>query len=109
MSNFPRKRSPSAGPFELPEVVTPSSITFLGEQTDPAAETYKAMLRRAFEGEPRLFQRAYLARVSYGDPGVSSVTLCVRHVEGIEKTLQRGFKYVRRDFPRGRFLRLAHP
>jgi hypothetical protein len=57
-------------------------------------------LRRIFEQTPRIFQRAYLARVSYGEPGVSSVALCVRNVDSIEETLQKGFKHMFREINR---------
>ncbi len=94
MSNFPRKPKPSSGPAELGEVITPPSVKFLGEQTDPDDEQKKASLRWIFEHTPRVFQRAYLANVSYGEPGVSSVVLCVRNSDSIEKTLHKGFKHM---------------
>jgi hypothetical protein len=94
MSNFPRKTKPSSGPVELGEVIAPPSVEFLGEQTDPADEQKKARLRWTFEQPPRLFQRLYLARVSYGEPGVSSVVLCVRYIESIEQTLHKGFRHM---------------
>jgi hypothetical protein len=100
MSNFPRKANPSSGRFELPEVITPSRVEFLGEQTDPADEHKKTRLRWVFEQTPRIFQRAYLARVFYGEPGVSSVVLCVRHIDDIEQTLQKGFAHMFREISR---------
>jgi hypothetical protein len=94
MSNFPRTPKPLSGPVKLAEVIAPGSVEFLGEQADPADEQTKATLRWIFEQSPQVFRRAYLARVSYGEPGVSSVVLCVRNIDSIEQTLQRGFKHM---------------
>ena len=94
MSNFPRKTKRPPGPVELAEVVAPRNVDFIGEQTDPADEQRKARLRLIFEQTPRVFRRAYLARVSYGEPGVSSVVLCVRNIDSIEQTLHKGFKHM---------------
>ena len=91
MSNFPRKPKPSSGPVKLREVIAPQSVEFLGEQIDPADQQTKAPLRWIFEqARPQVFQRAYLARVSYGEPGVSSVVLCVRNIDSIEQSILKG-------------------
>ncbi len=95
MSNFPRKPNRSSGAVELGEIIVPPKVEFLGEQTDPADDQKKATLRWVFEQTtPRVFQRAYLAKVSYGEPGVSSVLLCFRNVDSIEERLHRGFKHM---------------
>src|SRR3989442_15029354 len=94
MSNFPRKAERSARPVELAEILAPSHVKFIGEQTDPADERKKARLRWIFEQTPGVFERAYLARVSYGEPGVSSVVLCIRNIESIEQTLHKGFRHM---------------
>jgi hypothetical protein len=94
MSNFPRTPKPSSGPVEFGEVIAPRRIEFLREQTDPADEQKQARLRWIFEQAPQVFQCAYLARVSYGEPGVSSVVLCIRNIDRIERTLHKGFKHM---------------
>jgi len=94
MSNFPRKPEPRPGPIRLSEVITPSEVRFVGEQTSPADDELKDRMRRLFAQTPKIFRRAYLARISYGEPSVCSVVLCVRHVDSIEETLQRGFKHM---------------
>jgi hypothetical protein len=95
MSNFPRKPNRSSGPVKLGEVIVPPRVEFLGEQTDAADEQKKTTLRWIFEQTtPRVFQRAYLARVSYGEPGVSSVLLCFRNIDSIERKLEKGFKHM---------------
>lgn len=93
MSNFPRKTPRSTGPVELPEVIVPQNLIFIGEQTDPADEQKKATLRWIFE-QSRVFRRVYLARVSYGEPGVSSVVLCFRNIDTIEEKLSKGLKHM---------------
>ena len=94
MSNFPRKPEPPSGPMRLSEVITPREVRFVSEQTGPAEDELKDRLRRLFAQTPKIFRRAYLARVSYGDPSVCSVVLCVRQIESIEETLRRGFKHM---------------
>ena len=54
-----------------------------------------------FARTPRVFQRAYLARVSFAEPGVSSVALCVRNRDDIEQTLLKGFKHMFGGVSRG--------
>lgn len=91
MSNFPRKLA--SRPARLGEFITPPTVKFLGEQTDPVDEQKKATLRSIFEqSRPRVFQRIYLAKVSYGEPGVSSVLLCFRAIDSIEEKRQKGSK-----------------
>ena len=92
MSNFPRKLAELPPFFDLPETITPSQVEFLGEQSSPEDDKLKNFMRRLFANPPPICRRAYLARVSFGEPGVSSVVLCVRNVEHIEEELQHGFK-----------------
>ena len=94
MSNFPRKPEPRSGPVELPHVITPPEVTFVGEQTGPAENEMKDRLRRLFALTPQIVRRAYLARVSFGEQSAVSVVLCVRHIASIEETLQKGFKHM---------------
>src|SRR5690348_6625245 len=97
MDNFPRTPKPSSGWPQLPEIISPSEIRFLGEQAGHAEDQFKANMRRLFAVPPRICLRAYLARVSYGEPSVYSVLLCLRHTESIEQELQRGFKHMFRE------------
>jgi len=92
MSNSPRKAERPGRPVELAQIITPSHVEFIGEQ--PGEEGLKATMRAIFEQAPQVFQRAYLARVSYGEPAVSSVVMCVRNIDSIEQTLQKGFKHM---------------
>ena len=69
---FKRKPKPS----KAPEIFTPSRIQFLGEQTGPVEDEVKAALRQILTGAPDV-QKAYLARVSYGDSTPYSVALCI--------------------------------
>ncbi len=101
MSNFPR---PGKGPdrwAELSEIIPAPHVEFLGEQIGPAEDRIKATLRWVFQQtRPEVIRRIYLARVSYGEPGVSSVALCVRFVENIEGTLQKGFQHMFEEISR---------
>jgi len=74
--------------------MTPSNLAFIGEQVGPKDDQFKARRRRLFAQGTPVFRRAYLARISYGEPAVVSVALCYRYVESIEHELQRGFKYM---------------
>ena len=94
MSNFPRKAESRTRSAELAETLTPSNVEFFGEQSGPGDDQIKTRMRSIFERTPRVIQRAYLARLRYGDPAVSSVVLCVRHIENIEQTLLKGFKHM---------------
>lgn len=105
MSNFPRKQESSSEWVELPEVITPSHIEFVGEATGPDEDKFKDRTRRLFAAQTtQIFRRMYLARVSFGEPSALSVVVCVRHVDTIEQTLQRGFKHMFSEIQRsGKF------
>jgi hypothetical protein len=95
MSNFPRKIERSLRLPKLAEVIAPSSIEFIGEQTDPADAQTKTTLRWVFNQQsPQVFVRAYLARVSFGQPGISSVVLCIRNIDSIEQKLYKGSRHM---------------
>ena len=99
MDNFPRYNSQRAPTpigrwLELPEIIVPSNLRFIGEQIGPAEDRFKASMSRLFAGLPPLFRRAYLARVSYGEFPVSSVVLCQRFIESIEHKLQGASKHM---------------
>jgi hypothetical protein len=102
MSNFPRKPAPASKIADPRELIAPLRVEFLGEQTGPAEEKLKEHLRRIFTAQtPNVFRRAYLARISYGEPSVSSVVICIRHAGHIEEALQRGFKHMFGEISRG--------
>ena len=101
MSNFPRKAARASRFADPREIIAPSHVEFLGEQTGPAEENIKEGLRRLFTMTPRVFRRAYLARISCGEPSVSSVVICVRHTDHIEETLRRGFRHMFGEISRG--------
>src|SRR5438046_905531 len=71
-----------------------STMEAVAAPTGPRDDAIKARLRAIFQRTPQVFQRAYLARVSYGEPAVSSVVLCVRNIDSIEQTLQKGFNHM---------------
>jgi hypothetical protein len=71
---FWRKRKPPL------EVRRQASIRFLGEQDGNPERQLKAALIEAFGKFPRL-ERAYLARVAYGESEAFEVALCIRGSE----------------------------
>ena len=90
MDNFPRNTQRSGWP-KLSEVFTPTHLKFLGEQNDPADEKLKNFFRHLHsQAKPQIVRRAYLARVSYGDPPTQTVVLCERQSESIEEKLMLG-------------------
>jgi len=94
MDSFPRNPKLNSGWPRLPEMIRPDEIKFLGEQEGKAEDQFKVNMSRLFANQPGIFRRAYLARVSYGEPSICSVLLCLRNIESIEHELQRGFKYM---------------
>src|SRR5262245_17028048 len=94
MSNFPRTPKSVAGWPKLAEVITPTSVTFLGEQSNPADEQFKRRMGRLFSQSPNVVQCAYLARLTYDGSPTPTVVLCMRHVENIEHELLRGFRHM---------------
>ena len=94
MSNFPRTPKPDAGWPKLAEVITPTSVVFLGEQNDPADEEFKRRMVHLFSQSPSVVQRAYLARLAYDGSPAATVVFCMRHVEKIEHELLRGFRHM---------------
>lgn len=90
MNNFPRNTQRSSWP-ELSDVFTPSHLRFLGEADGPAEEKVKNFYRHLHTQAPRkIVRRAYLARISYGDPSMQTVVLCERQTESIEEILMLG-------------------
>jgi hypothetical protein len=61
-------------------------VTFVGEQDGPPERMLKAELSELFEVRKNL-QKAYLARVRYGDAGVISICLCLAVTNGAKKSL----------------------
>ena len=94
MSNFPRKPESQSGPRRTSEIITPSQVTFVGEQTSPADDELKDHIRHLFEKVPRVCRRIYLARVSYGDPSICTVVLCFRIREEFEEILQKDYGHM---------------
>lgn len=93
MNNFPRKTQRSSGWPQLAEIVTPSNLQFLGEQNGPDEEKLKNFYRHIFTQmnlRSKIVQRAYLARISYGEPPMQTVVLCERQCERIEEVLMLG-------------------
>jgi hypothetical protein len=91
MSNFPRERESESGASRPSELLTPSQVTFVGEQTGPADDEQKDRVRRVYARVPKVFRRAYLARVSHGEPRVCAVVLCVRLGEFVEKSVREQY------------------
>ncbi len=75
----------------MPEVITPTSVIFLGEQSHPADDQYKRRMGRLF---PNVVRSAYLARLTYDGLPTPTVVLCMRKVENIEHELLRGFRHM---------------
>jgi len=44
----------------------PSDVTFIGEQSGPSEDQYKAKMSHFFGQTPNIVKRAYLARLTYG-------------------------------------------
>jgi hypothetical protein len=61
-------------------------LVFVGEQDGSPERMLKGELSKLFLGRANLL-RAYLARVHYGDPKVTSVCLCLRAINGTDITL----------------------
>ncbi len=100
MSNFPRKPESKSEPSRLSELITPSQVTFLGEQTGPAEDELEKRLRELYVQRPEVWRRAYLARVSYGEPSVCSVVLCIRLGEFVEESIQKQYGHKFSDIRR---------
>jgi hypothetical protein len=94
MSNFPRIQKTVAGWPKLPEVITPTNTTFLGEQNEPVDEKFKRRLANLFSQSPGVWRRAYLARLTYDGLPTPTVVLCVREDENAEHELLRGFPHM---------------
>jgi hypothetical protein len=71
-----------------PQTINAPRIDFLGEQAGPVEDDLKARFWHTFAGFPAV-QRAYLARLSYGQQSGHSVGLCIRSTSGIDQTLQK--------------------
>jgi hypothetical protein len=84
MSWFKRKVKPS----RPPEVIEPQRIEFIGEQAGRVEDDLKIRFRDVLTRTPAI-QRAYLARLSYGEPTGYSVALCIRSSAGIDHALQK--------------------
>ena len=78
------------------------TVIFIGEQDD-AKRTLKGKLSELF-GESKNVQKAYLARVHYGDPKAASVALCLGVTGGADEQL---VEKVHSLFPR-QFNQAAH-
>ncbi|HLX68221.1 MAG TPA: hypothetical protein VKV04_01220 [Verrucomicrobiae bacterium] len=90
MNNFPRNTQHSGWP-KLSDVFTPTHLKFLGEQNDPADDKLKNFFRHIYsQAKSKIVRRAYLARISYGDPPMQTVVLCERQSESIEEVLLLG-------------------
>jgi hypothetical protein len=83
MSIFSRHLKPS----RPPETITPPRIQFVGEQAGPVEDDIKAKFRQVLADTPTV-RSAYLARLSYGEPGCS-VGLCIRSSVGLDHSLQK--------------------
>src|SRR5262245_6133176 len=92
MTNFPRMPKPATGWPKLPEIITPTSVTFLAEQSEPGDEQFKRQMSRLFP--QMLIRRAYLVRLTYDDSPAATVVLCMRYGEDIEHELARGFRHM---------------
>jgi len=69
------------------ETFRPQNIEFVGEKTGQAEDDLKARFRQVFSGCPAV-RRAYLARLSYGEPTSRySVTLCILSTSGPDHSL----------------------
>jgi hypothetical protein len=64
-------------PSRPPETLWVSSLSFLGEQDGPPERELKAQFCELFQDRAHV-QRAYLARVDYGNPIEHHVALCIR-------------------------------
>jgi hypothetical protein len=94
MSWFKRTVEPS----KPPEVIEPQRIDFIGEQAGPVEDDLKIRIRGVFTATPTV-QRAYLARLAYGEPSGFSVGLCIRSAGGIDQQLQKQLAQVFAEVP----------
>ena len=92
MSNFPRLPRQTSGFPKLSDIVIPTGLKFIGEQVGPSEDGFKLRMNRLFSVEPRVYRRAYLVNICYGEPPISSVVLCLRLREDTEHEMRRGFK-----------------
>jgi hypothetical protein len=71
-----------------PETICPPRIEFVGEQSGPVEDDLKARFRQVFRNSVNV-QRAYLARLSYGEPSSAhSVALCIFSSTDVDQSLQ---------------------
>src|SRR5262249_54321373 len=75
-------------------IITPSGLRFIGEQAGPTEDAFKLRMNRLFSVVPRVFRSAYLVKLSYGEPPIGSVVLCLRLREDTEHEIRRGFKHM---------------
>jgi hypothetical protein len=75
MTNFPRKTQPRSGWPQLSEIVKLSEVKFIGEQKSSDDDKAKELMRRI-------------------------ALLCVRYVNSVEETLQKGFKHMFEEIKR---------
>ena len=78
------------------EVITLPRIEFVGEQAGAFEDDLKAQLRQVLQKTPAV-QRAYLARLSYGDPAAYSVGLCIRSTAGVDHPLRKRLAHIFTD------------
>ncbi len=93
MNNFPRNYEQVSGYPPLTEIITPPRIEFIEEQDGGDEEKFKNFMRNVYTAT-KFVRRAYFVRASFGEPPVSSVILCERHIERIEEDLKRGSKHM---------------
>jgi hypothetical protein len=68
------------------EALHAPTVTFIGEQDGAAERMLKGELSELFGGRESV-QKAYLARVHYGDPKAASVALCLGVTGGADEQI----------------------